>query len=87
MQGRGVEQGIEKTFEWMEKAAEQGFADAQLGLATMYEYGRGVQADQTKSGEWMEKWMENMASQGRPETPEDFEAILRLGAMIEAATP
>ena len=37
---RGCE--LKKAFEWYEKAAEQGHADAQYYLGLMYEIGRGV---------------------------------------------
>ena len=40
---------------WYEKAAEQGFADAQCNLGLMYDHGRGVPQNDTTAVKWYEK--------------------------------
>eukprot|EP00935_MAST-01C_sp_MAST-1C-sp1_P001159 g1159.t1 len=54
----GVPQDWEKAAEWMTKAAEQGDAEAQEGLAVMYLEGGGVPQDKQKAAEWMAKGAE-----------------------------
>ena len=44
-----------KAFEWYEKAAAKGDADAMNNLGLCYEYGRGVDKDEKKAVEWFKK--------------------------------
>jgi len=44
---------------WLEKAAEQDYADAQRTVALNYYYGNGVPADTSKSKYWLRKAIEN----------------------------
>ena len=60
--GQGVKQDYFKAFEWYQKAAEQGNADAQCFLGFMYQYGQGVKQDYFKAVEWYQK----AAEQGNP---------------------
>ena len=55
-----VKKDIKKAFEWYEKAASQGLAEAQNNLGSMYYYGEGVEKDSKKAFVWYEK----AASQG-----------------------
>ena len=50
-----------KAFEYYQKAASQGMADAQYNLGYLYENGLGVKQDYTKAREWFEK----SAAQGK----------------------
>ena len=43
--GKGVKQDYKKAFEWYEKAATQGIAEAQNNLGVMYDDGYGVRQD------------------------------------------
>jgi len=40
---------------WFEKAAEQGYADAQMRLGLQYSSGQGIQEDKEKGLEWIKK--------------------------------
>jgi len=40
--GRGVVKNYSTALKWIRRAAEQGYADAQLNLGRMYQFGRGV---------------------------------------------
>lgn len=44
-----------KAAEWMLKAAKQGFLEAQVIMAAMYDRGLGVEMDVNKATEWYEK--------------------------------
>ena len=46
---RFLQKDYKKAFEWYEKAASQGYADAQYSLGNMYKYGRGVEKDSKKA--------------------------------------
>ena len=62
---------FEKAFKWYRFSAEQGNADAQNNLATMYEEGDGIEKDFNKAV----KWYERAAQQG------NFDAPNNLGTM------
>lgn len=51
----GVPVDAAKAAEWTQKAAAQGYADAQLSLGHKYHYGGGVPKDDAKSQEWYQK--------------------------------
>ena len=53
--GQGIAQDYGKAREWYEKAAIQGYADAQNNLGLLYEKGLGVGRDYNKAREWYEK--------------------------------
>ncbi|WP_264755610.1 hypothetical protein [Psychrobacter sp. Marseille-P5312] len=44
----GVEQNYQKAFEWIEQAANQGYANAQFDLGVMYHEGIAVEQDEIK---------------------------------------
>ncbi|MDR2787363.1 MAG: sel1 repeat family protein, partial [Candidatus Accumulibacter sp.] len=48
-EGRGVAKDDSKVFEWFQKAAEQGLAEAQGSLGVMYWHGFGVARDPQKA--------------------------------------
>ena len=52
LRGEGVEQNLEKAFEWTEKSAKQGFAEAQNELGRAYEH---MKQDPDKAIEWYQK--------------------------------
>ena len=53
--GRGIPQDYSKAIYWYQKAAEQGFPQAQINLAMMYENERGVPRDYSKAIYWYKK--------------------------------
>ena len=53
--GKGVPKDAAKAVEWYQKAAEQGFLDAQLQLGGMYFNGEGVPKDVSRTVEWWQK--------------------------------
>jgi TPR repeat protein len=53
--GEGVPKDYSKAAEWLVKAAEQGHANAQFLLGTMYTDGKGVLKDSIKAAEWLAK--------------------------------
>ena len=53
--GQGVDVNYEKAFEWWEKAAKQGEAEAQYNLGSMYENGHGVDQDDSMAMRWYAK--------------------------------
>lgn len=54
-EGRGVEKDHEKAFEWVKKAAEQGYTKAQKFLAYMYLKGLGVSQSDAQASRWFNK--------------------------------
>lgn len=53
--GEGVKQDYHKGFLWTRKAAEQGLAEAQSLLGSMYLEGQGVRQDFNQAKEWFDK--------------------------------
>ena len=53
--GQGLKQDYKKAFEWFEKAATQGVANAQYNLGIMYDNGEGVRQDKKRAKEWFGK--------------------------------
>jgi TPR repeat protein len=51
----GHEKDEKKAAEWMLKAANQGFLEAQVIMAAMYDRGMGVEMDVNKATAWYEK--------------------------------
>ena len=50
--GQGVEQDFKEAVKWYRKAADQGYASAQLSLGRMYESGDGVLKDDVIAYAW-----------------------------------
>ena len=50
--GYGVKQDYLKAKEWWEKAAAQGYLDAQFNLGVMYDNGFGVKQDKKVAKKW-----------------------------------
>ena len=50
--GMGVRRDPEKAARWYLKAADQGYADAQVALGAMYQKGKGVSQDNVAAAEW-----------------------------------
>jgi uncharacterized protein len=69
--GVGVPTDFEEAVKWYQLSANQGHADAQNNLATMYAEGEGVERDSNKAA----KLYENAAQQG------NFDALNNLGTM------
>ena len=59
--------------EWLEKAAEQGNANAQTNLAILFEEGRGVAQNLEVAAEWYEKAARSV--------PPNTTALTKLGLM------
>jgi len=57
--GVGVKKDPRLAFEFMQRSAHQGFADAQRWLGEMYLKGEGVAPDRKKALEWFEKAARN----------------------------
>ena len=53
--GTGVEQSYAKAAEWWQKAAKQGYVQAQYNLGVMYANGTGVEQSDEKAVEWYQK--------------------------------
>lgn len=53
--GEGVAEDLAKASEWIQKAAEQGYAEAQFELGVRYYNGEGVPKDLVKAIEWFQK--------------------------------
>jgi len=53
--GQGVQKDYIEAARWQRKAAEQGLADAQTSLGTMYMLGKGVKKDQSEAVQWWNK--------------------------------
>ena len=51
----GILQDYAKARQWYEKAAAQGYAEAQYNLGVMYNNGKGVRQDYVKARKWYEK--------------------------------
>lgn len=51
----GAEKNEQKTFEWAQKSASQGYAQAERLLGACYEYGFGVNGNQELANEWYAK--------------------------------
>ena len=62
MTGLGVAEDDSMAFQWFEKAAEQGHADAQCQLGVCYLRGDGVEKNSAKAIEWCKKAMQNGSS-------------------------
>jgi TPR repeat protein len=85
----GKEQDDKKAAEWMLKAANQGFLEAQVIVAAMYDRGMGMEMDVHKATAWYEKaaaqgYKPSLAILGRNEIAKggiafDYKRI-RLGA-------
>jgi len=50
--GKGIEQDYGQAAQWYEKAAKQGYLDAQYDLAIMYDNGLGVGKAPEKAFQW-----------------------------------
>ena len=82
-QGQGVDMNYKKAFEWYEKAAEQGLADAQCNLGVMYRYGQGVDQSDSQAMRWYAK----AAAQGDERAQAGIDQLLakrRWSAAVEA---
>ena len=65
--GNGVTKNYSKAVEWIQKAAEQGYSDAQVNLGFLYLYGNGVPQNYTSANEWFLKAVEQGNSVGQNE--------------------
>ena len=61
--GRGVTQDFAEAIRWYRKAAEQGSADAQYSLGSVYYIGQQVKRDYAEASHWYRK----AAEQGDPD--------------------
>ena len=70
--GEGIAKNLEKAFEYYEKAANQGYANAQNNLGAMYSLGEGTAKNLEKAFEYYEK----AANQGHVEAKIQLEKLL-----------
>jgi TPR repeat protein len=63
--GEGVEKDEKEAVRWFRKAAEQGYAMAQVELGKVYYYGQGVKKDNTEAIKWYRKAAEQGYSFGQ----------------------
>ena len=63
LNGLGVEEDEKRALYWVQKAAEQDYADAQVVLGNFYSEGIGAEKDERKAFEWFKK----AAEQGKAE--------------------
>jgi hypothetical protein len=69
-----------EVFDWYQKAAEQGLAQAQLNLAVLYLDGKGVESDPTVAARWLLK----AAQQGLIEAQYDLGLLYEFGRGVAA---
>lgn len=79
LRGEGTEQDLEKAFEWTEKSAEQGFAQAQNELGRTYEQ---MKQDYNKAIEWYKK----AAAQGFQEAQQNLDRLYENGGAAQTAS-
>jgi TPR repeat protein len=60
--GRGVSQNDAKAFKWYQKAATEGFAEAQTALGNCYLLGRGVAKNEAEAVKWLQRGEANRTS-------------------------
>ena len=51
----GISQSDEEAAKWMLKAAEQGYVDAEVFMAAMYDRGMGVKQSESEATKWYKK--------------------------------
>jgi TPR repeat protein len=73
-EGRGAPQSDVEAVKWYLKAADQGYAPAQLNLGTLYAKGRGVPLDYVQAYVWFSL----SAAQGIPQAGKNRELAARL---------
>jgi len=56
---------LTEAVKWYRKAAEQGYAPAQVNLGRMYEYGWGIAQDHVEAMKWFRKAAEQGNKEGR----------------------
>jgi hypothetical protein len=69
--GYGVKQDYNQAVAWYQKAADQGYADAQTNLGFMYKNGYGVKQDYNQAREWYQK----AADQGDVDAKRNLEKL------------
>ena len=79
LKGEGVEQDLEKAFEWTEKSAKQGYAPAQNELGRAYEQ---MKRDYNKAIEWYQK----AAAQGYQEAQQNLDRLYGNGGASQTAS-
>jgi TPR repeat protein len=68
-----LKNNFEESFQWFQKAADQGHAEAQCHIAKMYEYGEAVEQDSSEAARWYRK----AADQGLTQAQDRLEMIVR----------
>lgn len=58
-EGQGVKQDYTQAKYWWGQAAQQGVAEAQFGLATLYELEQGVRQNYATAKKWYKKACDN----------------------------
>ncbi|NLO91305.1 MAG: sel1 repeat family protein [Elusimicrobia bacterium] len=76
---KGLEANPKQAFEWMSKAAKQGYAPAQLALAVMYYDGKGTEFSHKQAAEWFGK----AAEQGLAEAQFNYGFMYSRGRGVE----
>ena len=77
--GLGVEQNFKKAVKWYQKAADQGYANAQLELGFMYYKGLGVEQDLKEEVKWFQK----AANQGNANAQHNLGVMYANGKGVE----
>ncbi len=80
--GEGVPQDYAEAVRWYRKAAEQGYARAQVVLGTMYESGRDVPHDHVQAHTWF-----NLAASSFPPGNDRDEAVEHRDIVAATMTP
>ena len=79
LRGEGTEQDLEKAFEWTEKSAKQGVAQAQNELGRAYEQ---MKQDYNKAIEWYKK----AAAQGYQDAQKNLDRLYENGGASQTAS-
>lgn len=79
LRGEGTEQDLEKAFEWTEKSAKRGFAQAQNELGRAYEQ---MKQDYNKAIEWYKK----AAAQGYQDAQKNLDRLYENGGASQTAS-
>ena len=73
--GEGVAQDYVQALYWFERAAEQGFANAQYNCGIIYNMGKGVKENKKKAFDWFKK----AAEQGHPNAQHNLGVMCNRG--------
>jgi TPR repeat protein/serine/threonine protein kinase len=78
--GEGVPKDVQQAAAWFNKAAEQGYAEAQYQLGMLYDLGKGVPQDPARAAHWYQK----AATQGVAAAQHNLAVLYDQGRGIKA---